>query len=123
MAFRERHCPSLSERLECLIPPPEGYKIPIRWPRSRDECWYRLVPVDSFSVLSRQHIHFFSSCRVWRIVSLVFFVFKERNLKSLRLSYISPQLSLLSFIVVLQMALFFMYLESEIGVSHFWNIC
>ncbi|KAH7443577.1 hypothetical protein KP509_02G040600 [Ceratopteris richardii] len=46
MAFRERHCPPSSERMECLIPPPEGYKIPVRWPRSRDECWYRNVPYD-----------------------------------------------------------------------------
>ncbi|KAH7281048.1 hypothetical protein KP509_36G027200 [Ceratopteris richardii] len=46
MAFRERHCPPLSERMECLIPPPEGYRIPVRWPRSRDECWYRNVPYD-----------------------------------------------------------------------------
>lgn len=46
MAFRERHCPPPSERMECLIPPPEGYKVPVRWPRSRDECWYRNVPYD-----------------------------------------------------------------------------
>eukprot|EP00250_Pteridium_aquilinum_P011629 c20206_g2_i1 orf=1-423(-) len=46
MAFRERHCPAPSERLDCLVPPPEGYKVPVRWPRSRDECWYRNVPYD-----------------------------------------------------------------------------
>eukprot|EP01018_Ginkgo_biloba_P003200 Gb_21032 [translate_table: standard] len=46
LAFRERHCPPLSERIECLIPPPKGYKIPIRWPKSRNECWYRNVPYD-----------------------------------------------------------------------------
>lgn len=46
MAFRERHCPPPSERMECLIPPPEGYKVPVLWPRSRDECWYRNVPYD-----------------------------------------------------------------------------
>jgi len=46
LAFRERHCPPLSERVECLIPPPEGYKIPIRWPKSKDECWYRNVPYE-----------------------------------------------------------------------------
>ncbi|KAH7301055.1 hypothetical protein KP509_23G010200 [Ceratopteris richardii] len=44
MAFRERHCPAPSERLECLVPPPPGYKVPVRWPRSRDECWN--VPYD-----------------------------------------------------------------------------
>ncbi|KAJ7528246.1 hypothetical protein O6H91_16G091300 [Diphasiastrum complanatum] len=46
MAFRERHCPPQSERTECLIPPPVGYKVPIPWPKSRDECWYRNVPYD-----------------------------------------------------------------------------
>lgn len=46
MAFRERHCPAPSERLECLVPPPPGYKVPVRWPRSRQECWYRNVPYD-----------------------------------------------------------------------------
>lgn len=37
----ERHCPPIAERKECLVPPPPGYKPPIRWPKSRDECWYR----------------------------------------------------------------------------------
>jgi len=37
----ERHCPPKSERRECLVPPPDGYKTPITWPKSRDECWYR----------------------------------------------------------------------------------
>ncbi|XP_057825609.2 probable methyltransferase PMT20 [Cryptomeria japonica] len=46
LAFRERHCPPLSERVECLIPPPKGYKIPMSWPKSREECWYRNVPYD-----------------------------------------------------------------------------
>eukprot|EP00249_Psilotum_nudum_P001994 c14801_g1_i3 orf=431-2257(+) len=44
MAFRERHCPPPSERLKCLVPPPKGYRSPIPWPLSRDECWYRNVP-------------------------------------------------------------------------------
>lgn len=46
MAFRERHCPPRSERLQCLIPPPEGYKAPIPWPKSKDECWYKNVPYE-----------------------------------------------------------------------------
>lgn len=41
LTFMERHCPPVFERKECLIPPPDGYKPPIRWPKSRDECWYR----------------------------------------------------------------------------------
>lgn len=35
----ERHCPSTDKRLFCLVPPPEDYKIPIRWPTSRDYVW------------------------------------------------------------------------------------
>ncbi|XP_031483086.1 probable methyltransferase PMT20 [Nymphaea colorata] len=46
LSFMERHCPPLFERKECLVPPPNGYKIPIRWPKSKDECWYRNVPYD-----------------------------------------------------------------------------
>ncbi|KAJ6821771.1 putative methyltransferase PMT21 [Iris pallida] len=46
LSFMERHCPAMAERKECLVPPPNGYKSPIRWPKSRDECWYRNVPYD-----------------------------------------------------------------------------
>ncbi|KAI3694219.1 hypothetical protein L1987_77181 [Smallanthus sonchifolius] len=46
LTFMERHCPSVFDRKECLIPPPDGYKEPIRWPKSKDECWYRNVPYD-----------------------------------------------------------------------------
>ncbi|CAN6461325.1 unnamed protein product [Victoria cruziana] len=46
LSFLERHCPPLFERKECLVPPPNGYKVPIRWPKSKDECWYRNVPYD-----------------------------------------------------------------------------
>ncbi|GMI78846.1 hypothetical protein like AT5G04060 [Hibiscus trionum] len=35
----ERHCPPLEERLFCLVPPPSDYKIPIKWPVSRDYVW------------------------------------------------------------------------------------
>ncbi|CAN4109166.1 unnamed protein product [Withania somnifera] len=35
----ERHCPPLDRRLFCLVPPPADYKIPIRWPTSRDYVW------------------------------------------------------------------------------------
>lgn len=46
LTFLERHCPPAFERKECLVPPPDGYKLPIRWPKSRDQCWYRNVPYD-----------------------------------------------------------------------------
>ncbi|KAK7278938.1 hypothetical protein RJT34_23979 [Clitoria ternatea] len=35
----ERHCPSPEKRLFCLVPPPKDYKIPIKWPLSRDYVW------------------------------------------------------------------------------------
>ncbi|XP_010464686.1 PREDICTED: probable methyltransferase PMT6 [Camelina sativa] len=35
----ESHCPPLEQRLFCLVPPPNDYKIPIRWPTSRDYVW------------------------------------------------------------------------------------
>ncbi|KAF3675462.1 putative methyltransferase PMT7 [Capsicum annuum] len=35
----ERHCPPLDRRLFCLVAPPVDYKIPIRWPTSRDYVW------------------------------------------------------------------------------------
>ncbi|PIN07936.1 Phosphoethanolamine N-methyltransferase [Handroanthus impetiginosus] len=40
----ERHCPEKGKELNCLIPTPKGYKIPIPWPRSRDEVWFSNVP-------------------------------------------------------------------------------
>ncbi|CAN8290451.1 unnamed protein product [Cochlearia groenlandica] len=46
LSFLERHCPPVYEKKECLIPPPDGYKPPIRWPKSRDQCWYKNVPYD-----------------------------------------------------------------------------
>lgn len=35
----ERHCPPLEKRLFCLVPPPADYKVPIKWPTSRDFVW------------------------------------------------------------------------------------
>ncbi|KZV44503.1 hypothetical protein F511_25761 [Dorcoceras hygrometricum] len=46
LSFLERHCPPFFEREECLVPPPDSYKSPNRWPKSRDECWYWNVPYD-----------------------------------------------------------------------------
>ncbi|KAF5733836.1 putative ATP binding protein [Tripterygium wilfordii] len=40
----ERHCPKEGKGLNCLVPPPKGYRPPIPWPRSRDEVWYTNVP-------------------------------------------------------------------------------
>ncbi|KAK6913063.1 putative S-adenosyl-L-methionine-dependent methyltransferase [Dillenia turbinata] len=44
MEHYERHCPPPERRYNCLIPPPVGYKIPIRWPESRDKVWKANVP-------------------------------------------------------------------------------
>ncbi|CAL4966771.1 unnamed protein product [Urochloa decumbens] len=44
MEHYERHCPPPPRRLNCLIPPPDGYQVPIRWPRSRDEVWKANIP-------------------------------------------------------------------------------
>ncbi|RZC90929.1 hypothetical protein C5167_028761, partial [Papaver somniferum] len=41
----ERHCPQKDDpRLNCLVPPPKGYKTPIPWPKSRDKVWFSNVP-------------------------------------------------------------------------------
>ncbi|XP_009631455.1 probable methyltransferase PMT23 [Nicotiana tomentosiformis] len=42
MEHRERHCPKPSPK--CLIPLPDGYKLPVPWPKSRDMIWYNNVP-------------------------------------------------------------------------------
>nr|GEW13941.1 probable methyltransferase PMT24 [Tanacetum cinerariifolium] len=33
-----------AESLTCLVALPKGYKISIRWPRSRYQIWYNNVP-------------------------------------------------------------------------------
>ncbi|KDP26221.1 hypothetical protein JCGZ_22467 [Jatropha curcas] len=35
----EKHCPPPEKRLFCLVPPPKDYKLPIKWPTSRDYVW------------------------------------------------------------------------------------
>ncbi|KAH1125449.1 hypothetical protein GLYMA_06G119400v4 [Glycine max] len=39
---RERHCPD--EATTCLVSLPEGYRSPIRWPKSREMIWYKNAP-------------------------------------------------------------------------------
>ncbi|KAI4371528.1 hypothetical protein MLD38_019750 [Melastoma candidum] len=48
--YRERHCPTLDERLRCRIPAPHGYKVPFRWPESRDMAWFANVPHKELTV-------------------------------------------------------------------------
>ncbi|WOH12710.1 hypothetical protein DCAR_0832218 [Daucus carota subsp. sativus] len=44
MEHYERHCPNPERRFNCLIPPPPGYKVPIKWPVSRDKVWQANIP-------------------------------------------------------------------------------
>ncbi|KAH1078151.1 hypothetical protein AAZX31_19G151600 [Glycine max] len=44
MEHYERHCPTPDRRYNCLIPPPPGYKVPIKWPKSRDQVWKANIP-------------------------------------------------------------------------------
>ncbi|KAK4770333.1 hypothetical protein SAY87_030865 [Trapa incisa] len=44
LIYRERHCPDESEKLTCRIPAPHGYKVPFRWPESRQKAWFANVP-------------------------------------------------------------------------------
>ncbi|XLU80912.1 hypothetical protein S245_004332, partial [Arachis hypogaea] len=44
MEHYERHCPMPERRYNCLIPPPPGYKVPIKWPKSRDQVWKANIP-------------------------------------------------------------------------------
>ncbi|GMH00900.1 hypothetical protein Nepgr_002739 [Nepenthes gracilis] len=39
---RERHCPD--ESPTCLVPLPEGYRSPLKWPKSREKIWFSNVP-------------------------------------------------------------------------------
>ncbi|GJN26695.1 hypothetical protein PR202_gb14647 [Eleusine coracana subsp. coracana] len=32
--YRERHCPARGEAPACLVPPPQGYRVPVPWPES-----------------------------------------------------------------------------------------
>ncbi|KAL9385527.1 hypothetical protein Peur_022537 [Populus x canadensis] len=44
LIYRERHCPESHEILKCRVPAPYGYKVPFRWPESREFAWYANVP-------------------------------------------------------------------------------
>lgn len=46
-AYRERHCPesgTAGAGQACLVPPPRGYRAPVRWPASLHEVWRANVP-------------------------------------------------------------------------------
>lgn len=50
LIYRERHCPEAGEILKCRIPAPAGYKVPFRWPESRDFAWFSNVPHKELTV-------------------------------------------------------------------------
>ncbi|CAI9096615.1 OLC1v1032807C3 [Oldenlandia corymbosa var. corymbosa] len=50
MNYRERHCVPEEEKLHCLIPAPNGYVTPFRWPKSRDYVPYANAPYKSLTV-------------------------------------------------------------------------
>ncbi|GAB4858116.1 hypothetical protein Ancab_016018 [Ancistrocladus abbreviatus] len=50
LKYRERHCPTKEELLLCLIPAPPKYKMPFKWPQSRDYAWYDNIPHKELSI-------------------------------------------------------------------------
>lgn len=40
--YRERHCPVPQETPLCLIPPPDGYEVPVPWPQSLHKVGFSL---------------------------------------------------------------------------------
>lgn len=46
---RERHCPSEEDVPKCLLPLPANYKVPIKWPASRDAVLLHALPFFLFS--------------------------------------------------------------------------
>ncbi|XVE73923.1 hypothetical protein DITRI_Ditri11bG0157500 [Diplodiscus trichospermus] len=50
LIYRERHCPERNEMLKCRIPAPYGYKVPFRWPKSREFAWFANVPHKELTV-------------------------------------------------------------------------
>ncbi|CAN4075845.1 unnamed protein product [Withania somnifera] len=50
LKYRERHCPNKGELLRCLIAAPPNYKIPFKWPLSRDYAWFANIPHKELSI-------------------------------------------------------------------------
>ncbi|KAH7659525.1 putative S-adenosyl-L-methionine-dependent methyltransferase protein [Dioscorea alata] len=47
--YRERHCPEPGELPLCLVPPPDGYKIPVPWPESLHKIWHDNMPYNKIA--------------------------------------------------------------------------
>ncbi|KAE8660457.1 putative methyltransferase PMT18 [Hibiscus syriacus] len=50
LIYRQRHCPEKDELLKCRIPAPYGYKVPFRWPKSRELAWFDNAPHKELAV-------------------------------------------------------------------------
>ncbi|PIN22002.1 hypothetical protein CDL12_05302 [Handroanthus impetiginosus] len=47
--YRERHCPRPEETPLCLIPPPQGYRVPVQWPDSLQKIWHDNMPYNKIA--------------------------------------------------------------------------
>ncbi|XP_073142732.1 probable pectin methyltransferase QUA3 [Henckelia pumila] len=47
--YRERHCPPFEETPLCLIPPPNGYRVPVQWPESLHKIWHDNMPYNKIA--------------------------------------------------------------------------
>ncbi|KAJ8900358.1 hypothetical protein K2173_024998 [Erythroxylum novogranatense] len=47
--YRERHCPLPDETPLCLVPPPNGYRIPVHWPESLHKIWHSNMPYNKIA--------------------------------------------------------------------------
>ncbi|XP_078445625.1 S-adenosyl-L-methionine-dependent methyltransferases superfamily protein [Wolffia australiana] len=47
--YRERHCPKPGEAPLCLIPPPDGYHVPVDWPESLHKIWHSNMPYNKIA--------------------------------------------------------------------------
>ncbi|KAK7394844.1 hypothetical protein VNO78_15385 [Psophocarpus tetragonolobus] len=47
--YRERHCARPEDSPLCLIPPPDGYRIPVPWPESLHKIWHSNMPYNKIA--------------------------------------------------------------------------
>ncbi|KAL0373634.1 UNVERIFIED_CONTAM: putative methyltransferase PMT13 [Sesamum radiatum] len=47
--YRERHCPKAEDTPLCLIPPPQGYRVPVQWPESLHKIWHDNMPYNKIA--------------------------------------------------------------------------
>lgn len=47
--YRERHCPLPKDTPLCLIPPTQGYRIPVQWPESLHKIWHENMPYNKIA--------------------------------------------------------------------------